>query len=172
MPFAFQGLLFAAIMSGWSMISDHAGWRETLFSAVVIGPLYGLAMWYVSRDARRDEAATVGGMSREQRRAVMRAAKTGKPPADSALRTSAALLVRGQLLRHQRSRTFTLTVFALFTAMSVVGWFASGWWYGLAGTVLFGGALIWAGRYRGQLQRKLAALEAPPSSAPSPKTRV
>ena len=92
-------------------------------------------------------------------------AATGRPT----LRIRAAALVAQRLAAHERSRTFAIGVFAVFSAMGFALAITDGPWY-LAGAAMFGALLIWTIRYRDGLSRKLNNLELPPTAL-APKSR-
>jgi hypothetical protein len=159
-------------MSLSSHFSDHKSWARTLITAAIIFPLFTVAMYFVTRKETWASEELLGGTSREQRRAVLRAARTGRPPSDRTARAQAAALVEQRLANHARHRVASIATFAVFAAGSAAAAIGAGLWY-LGGAALFAGTLIWTIRYPGQLRRKLAALEPPPPSpAPPAKTRL
>lgn len=174
LPYAVQGVFFAVWMSASSMISDHHSWSRTLISGVIIAPLFALVMWFVGRDRRRNDAALLDGLTADERRQVLDAARTGVSPSEPQLRAASVALAEQRLLDHTRQRSFAIGVFSILAALSLILVFTDGPWY-LAGVAGFGWGVIWSARYAGQLRRRLVRLGPPDvtaSSMPTPKSRA
>lgn len=163
-----MGLFFAVWWSGWSLVVDHAGWHRTLRNAVVAAVVFGVLSWLTQRRQWSATSAAIGGMTGTQLREVHRAADTGKPPADPAARRAAIAVLRVRIAEDARHRTFTLAVFAVFAALSVIGLAVDHGLWSVIGTVLFGCTLIWVLRYPRRLSRRLTALEASDTSGSRP----
>jgi hypothetical protein len=115
-------------------------------------------MWFMSSREQKKISYIVGGMTAEQRREVLHAAATGKAPADAGLRPAAVVLVQRRLAEYASSRTFALTVFAVFFLLSLAFAFTDSSWY-LLGAVAFAACGVWAIRYPSALRRRIAALD-------------
>lgn len=120
---------------------------------LVQGPtLYALWVSFTTRRQRQADNAIIGALIIEQRRDVLHAAGTGSPPGEPALRPAATAMVRNRLIEHDRHPTLPTVGLGVFLALSTLLAVTDGLWY-LAGTTVFGWALIWAVRYPGQLRQ-------------------
>ena len=166
----FQGVFFAAWMSVWNRHDYHDSWPRTLIENAVIGLGYTLVMYFATRENYQARETLLGGLGNQERRQVLRAARTGKPPADLRLRAVAAALVQYRLAEYDRNRTPNLVVFTGVVVVVAVVAIVSGGWYWA--TVPLGTyALISVIRYPGKQQRNLVALQPPPALAPPAKVR-
>jgi hypothetical protein len=135
--------------------------------AVATAALYAVIMWALTRREQEARATLTAGLSGQQRRQLRRAVRTGTPPTDLALRPAAAAIVRNRLMAEERHRTLTLTGLAVFFAFELELALTDGGALFVAGTLLFGGTLIWALLEPRHLRRKLARLEMPYDPVPA-----
>lgn len=166
----FRGVFFTAWMSVWDRHDYHDSWPRILIENAVIGVGYALVMYSATRKNYQARELLLSGLDDQQRRDVLRAARTGKPPADRTLRAVAAALVKHRLAEYVRNRTLNLVVFTGAAVLAAVVAISSGGWY-WAAVPLFGYGLISVIRYPGKQRRNLAALSPPPSPAPPAKVR-
>jgi hypothetical protein len=156
---AWQGLIFAALLTGLNVVQDHSGWTRALASAAIAGALFTLLMWFVARREQASARAIVAGLTAAQQRDVFRAAATGAAPQQPELKAAALALARHQLVENSRRRTFSIVVFAVLLAVCAALAATGTPWYGIA-AVVFVAALIDAVRSPSTLRRRVSALAA------------
>jgi hypothetical protein len=155
-----QGLLFAAWMAVGDVIEFHDGSGRTLIAAVVGGLVFAAFMWLAYwRPERVATNEVVGEMSAPQRRAVERAAATGTPPSDPALRTAAVALASYRFARHARRRTGSLVVLSVFLLAVTLELAVDPSVLFVAAMAVFVWTLIWTVRYPTLQRRRIAMLD-------------
>ena len=154
---ALQGVLFAALMTASAVALDHVGVANSARGSLVGGVVFALFIWFAGRRQRARVRCVVGAVTPEQQREVEQAVTSGIPPRAPELRPAAVALAEDRLAENLRFRTFTLVVFAVFAAFSVIAAFVDSAWY-LLGAVGFAGALVWTVRYPRHLRRRVATL--------------
>ncbi len=127
-------------------------------------------MYFATRKQYQAGEAVLVGLTKQQRRQVLRAAKTGTPPADLTLRARAVALLEVRLANYARNRTPNLVVFSGAAVLSAVAGITSGWWYWGA-VAASGYVLVSVIRYPAKHQRNLATLQPPPIPNPPAKVR-
>jgi hypothetical protein len=134
---AVQAALWTASMATWFVIDGQRAWPAALVSSAAGGAVFGVLLWFGGRPQRERQHAIVGGLTTQQRRAVLTAARTGVPPGDPALRPAAAAVVRDRLTTKRRYRPLGTVVLGAVAAGTVVAAAAGSPWYlvGTAATV-------------------------------------
>jgi hypothetical protein len=155
---ALQGVLFAALMTAYAVVLDHDGAANAARGSLVGGVVFALFMWFAERRQRARVRCVIGAVTPEQEREVEHAVTSGIPPRAPELRPAAVALAEDRLAEHMRFRTFTLVVFAVLAAFSMIAALVASAWY-VVGAVGFAAALVWTVRYPQQLRRRVASLE-------------
>jgi hypothetical protein len=92
---AVYALVTVVVLSIQFASDDNGGsWVPSVVSACVAAAFSTPFVWSGQQRARRDTAAVIGVLTPEQEKVVFRAARTGVPPDDPALRRAALDLAR------------------------------------------------------------------------------
>jgi MFS family permease len=161
MATAFQAVFFGISMLLWNVLGDHDGWKHALIGAAIGTAVFVPFAWFGFRLGSREEEEIVRPITRAQRRVVMDAAATGKPPDDPALTAAAVEVARCRLRRDERYKTACAVVFALFAGLFAIGFVADrSAWYFIVSAAFFVALIISTLRSPSAHRRRIARLEA------------
>jgi MFS family permease len=154
------GAVFAIFETAVGLLGDQRP-LGVIVGAVVGGVIFGPLMgWFMRRAARRQRAA-LGAASRQQRRAITRAAVRGPVPTDPELRHAAAGYAAHLVQLNSGSRRAVgLAGCAMFVLLSIVAALAGGTLWVLLCGAFFAGVGLWSLWFPTWLRRRIDRFEA------------
>lgn len=153
---ALVGIAFMTV--GWAN-TEGDSWLSSFVFACIATVISAPFTWTGIRRARRETRSITGPLTRAQQQSVYRAAATGVPPTDTALRRPALDLARHQLTEAVRQRIAMTVVGAVVVGLFVL--FAitdRSLWLALLAVPLLG-ALGHTLLYPARQRRRVARLE-------------
>jgi hypothetical protein len=162
-----QGVLFGTLWTAATALMDQRNMlQEYLPGGLAVTVLYGVWAGFDQRRQRQRSERMLGPLSATQRRAVTRAAATGKSPEDPSLRAAAADLAYDNLERATRGRTGAIVLLVVLAVMSIAFALTDSRWYAVYSGLLVV-MTIWMVRYPTILRRRVAALESSLAESPA-----
>ena len=155
-----SGAFWVLWMTGWDAVEFHESVIRASVGALMGAGLFVPSMWYGLHRQQVRATWVIGRLSEHQRRAVVSAAATGKPPADQELCPAAVALARYQLQRDLEYQTVALVMMSIVGVSLVIGFVFGGSILFAAGAIIDAAMLIVTARSPMIQRRRIATLEA------------
>jgi hypothetical protein len=155
-----QGLLYVAWMSAADAIGDGVS-RKSVVGYAICGAALAALTGLIARREWRSVSRGHRRFTEAERRAIARAAATGTPPEDPALRRVALAMLHRQLAQNTRYRSVLIVMFVVVGSTCAIWAATDSLWY-LVGVAVVVWVFVDLMREPGELRRHIASLQDEP----------